>query len=94
MAKKVATKLAPFIVTVTDKHIKNGRPGHLLSCPIALALRDAGFTSPSVSSEICFSKNRKSYRTIAPKRAETFMSRFDDGGKVKPFSFRLAPELV
>ena len=77
-------------ITVRRKHIRKGDPQDDGSCPIALALIDKGYCSPSVGSETTFyTDGDKRYTSNLPRSARRFVSSFDAGRKVKPFSFFL-----
>ena len=74
-------------ITVTKWDIDNGRPGSPISCPIALACRRAKIMSPNVfCREVIYGKGR-SREFQLPKKARSFICRFDEGLSVKPFSF-------
>jgi hypothetical protein len=79
------------IVNVTASHIKRGVSGDSSSCPVALALRGKKYTFISVNDEIEFVNRSGSIVTVpSPKSVAKFIDRFDDGKKVKPFSFKLS----
>lgn len=71
-------------VTYTD--IKKGVRNSLHNCPIALAAKRAGLKDVVVDgysiaiSNLC--------RTL-PQKVSTFVSKFDHGDKVEPFSFTI-----
>ncbi len=85
-------------ITVTKKHIKNGRRYHPYDCPIALALKDAGFRTSCVylheiitsshEHEACWQYTFKNCSTS--KGVKKFIKAFDSGKRnLKPFSFFL-----
>ena len=76
------------VISVKKKHIKNGEPENCETCPVALALREAGVNSLLVGSERFFNNT---YSTIAsaPRSVQRFVASFDAGRKVKPFNFKL-----
>ncbi len=82
-------------ITVTADNIKKGRRKSRSFCPIALALKSAGFVHVNVGYrriEILPTARSKSpiakYRT--PHSAKRFIEKFDIWGDgVKPFSFSL-----
>ena len=77
-------------VRVTRKHIKEGKRGDALSCPIALALQDAGVSDPLVGSDQFDGYRSKRFVSgCLTRRAQTFIERFDDKKPVKPATFRL-----
>lgn len=78
-----------YKICVTNKDIDRGAPKSVWQCPIAIALKRkfAKFT-PSVS-EVEFSlwfKGDQEFYSL-PRKAEKFIQDFDNGKKVKPFSF-------
>jgi hypothetical protein len=74
------------LIEVTDKHIKNGKPLVADCCPIALALKDSGWTHARVlNSEVIVDDI---WFTL-PRSAKRFVSSVDSGRPVKPFRFRL-----
>ena len=78
-----------MIVTVTEKHIKEGKPYDKCECPVSLALKDLGYT-PVVDVKAAYIKKGED-EFVAPLRAEArdFVARFDRGQEVFPFSFEL-----
>jgi hypothetical protein len=76
-----------MIVRVMRKHIKAGKRRSPSFCPVALALRDAGFTKVSVDCTI--EVKQLQYVQVTPKTVLAFIRNFDTGRLVKPFSFRL-----
>ena len=76
-------------VRVTQKHIDEGCGGNLHFCPIAKAVRDAGFERVSVDGYIIsigqYGHGREEYKL--PRIAKNFVVNFDNGDKVKPFTF-------
>ena len=79
-----------FKINVTQKHIDKGESS-ATSCPIALALLDAGYDRPWViCNSISFRNKQKEYVYISPtKKTNDFIDRFDDGLIVKPAIFTL-----
>lgn len=74
-------------IRITEAHIRDGVKGSECDCPIALALRDTLFTDAvRVNGEGIFVNNRK---FNMDKEDLRFMERFDNGQRVKPYSFRL-----
>ena len=74
-------------VLVRRKHIREGNPNDAKRCPIALALREMGFSDPAVNhQDIEFSRQLKAE---LPGVAQKFIMKFDNFEKVKPFSFLL-----
>jgi len=75
-----------MIISVTEEHIKKGVKASYRTCPIALALEDAGFDSPKVSVASYWYQDAK--RLNLPLKVQKFIKDFDNGKKVRPFSFR------
>ncbi len=76
-----------MIIKVTKKHITSGN-GTCHNCPVALALRDVvknSNTTISVDDEEI--RIGDAYYDTSKKIAD-FINRYDEGFKVKPFSFR------
>lgn len=76
------------IITVTQKHIDTGVRIDPIKCPVAKAIRAAGFKNVSVGGTVCFGKNYSKSAAL-PKRVCNFITRFDREKAVKPFTFRL-----
>lgn len=79
-------------IKVTKADIKNGKRKSASSCPIALAVKRATKQKLVVVDEeyIGFGKSSRSYTEYKiPDKASVFIATFDDGDKVKPFSFAL-----
>jgi hypothetical protein len=79
-------------VKVTQKHINNGKPRKAAFCPIALALKESGYKGVDVGDiiNVKFGKFKPVYYN---KRAEEFVSKFDDYQTVKPFEFEAELQL-
>jgi len=75
-------------ITVTQKHIDEAAGtrqwGH---CPIARALKDAGFKRPVVTSTWDVVTLEKNYEL--PPRALEFLWQYDNGAQVEPFAFEI-----
>ena len=79
-------------IEVTQKDIDNGVQGECQSCPIALAFkRNSNIKRVYVNTKsidvLHYGIGVKSYEL--PKKAKTFIKRFDRQEPVKPFSFEL-----
>ena len=79
-------------IEVTQKDIEKGFQGKCTLCPIALAFkRSTNFKRVYVNCTsigvLQYGKGLKSYKL--PKKAQTFVNRFDKNETVKPFSFEL-----
>jgi len=76
-----------IILPVTEKHIKKGRPRSAAGCPIALAIKDMGFSHVSVNPDTAHIFNNlvmKGYRISNP--GKRFIQRFDAEKPVKPLT--------
>jgi hypothetical protein len=71
-------------VSVTDKHIKEGKCDNPRYCPIALAIKELGFEKVYVDKRY-FLINKEHYGM--PKKACAFIGKFDENNDVRPFSF-------
>jgi hypothetical protein len=71
-------------VNVTKWHISRGKQSEPNSCPIALAVKKYGMTDVGTTSITC-----KGKEITMPKKAQSFVDRFDYDKPVKPFSFKL-----
>lgn len=79
-----------MIIKVTKKHIKRGRPADGRQCPIALALKDATFPNPLVREKYIMIEGDYYERIfILSQSCKQFIKKFDAGGPVKPFSFKV-----
>lgn len=78
-------------IEVTKEDIMRGMKKDCFSCPIARAMKRQGFTSVTVGrNQILASHADGSVVDVAaPKKVRVFVSRFDDGQYVEPFSFVL-----
>lgn len=81
-----------MIVSVTEEHIKNGEPKSFSGCPIALACKEL-FPNCDIDVDLesigVYPNNERYDFLMTPKKAQNFIKKFDDGEKVKPFSFRV-----
>jgi nitrate/TMAO reductase-like tetraheme cytochrome c subunit len=85
-------------ITVTQKDIDKGLKSSCYECPIAHALKRKvknkiryGF---AVNADfIDLTKDNKWWIYALPKKAQTFIKRFDDGKPVKPFTFEIEKDL-
>ena len=78
-----------MVITVTQKHIDNGRRGLMLSCPIALAIKErTGLSVVIVGRYISVYTNNIDLRQCkTSEKALGFIYDFDSGINVKPFTF-------
>lgn len=74
-------------ITVTAKHIKNGKPQDSSSCPIGLALREQ-FLNEEIYVGISTVDVGSKFFGLST-RARSFVRKFDFGLPVKPFTFNL-----
>jgi hypothetical protein len=76
-------------VEVKQQHIDKGRRRRSESCPIALAVRDAGYRDVKVGLNLSFGKRGTPGRKILrlPLQASVWIHNFDNGKPVKPFVF-------
>ena len=74
-------------VYIRAGHIQRGMAANSGSCPVALALRDAGFRGALVDSvTVCWGRGLKKEAAI-PTRIGDFITAVDAGRPVKPTSF-------
>ena len=79
------------VMQVTEEDIIKGVPNHKCRCPIALAIKRAGFEN----NEVYVGKKYlmiEHYRQELPKEAQDFVKTFDGhmGGQlVEPFEFKI-----
>ena len=79
-------------IKVTEKHLKFGNKIEISDCPIALALKDAGFKDPLVGYKSISFVNEEGNieRLTLPKGAKTFVARVTNRIPVEiPFEFEL-----
>ena len=77
-------------VKVRKRHIQRGARLHAVSCPVALAMHDAGFIDPHVGPiTMSWLSCGERVRVSAPDEVRDFVSRFDAEKAVKPFQFQL-----
>lgn len=76
-------------IQVTQEDIDNGESGNGYLCPIAIALKRAGFKSPAVWDFI----DDGDYQIKTPKKAFKWLLDFDTGIEVTPFEFEIPDAL-
>lgn len=80
-------------IEVTQKDIDNGVQGECQLCPIALAIKStSNFKRVYVNGKFIevWHRGNQGIKTYElPKKAQTFVKRFDRQEPVKPFSFEL-----
>lgn len=74
-------------IKVTQKMIDKGLQCFSKKCPIALAFTDKGFDVIVDLDTVEFNSKRDSKEIPLNKKIQKFISNFDSGRKVKPFSF-------
>lgn len=82
------------IISVKKKHIKNGIRDEVDSCPVALALKDAGYTEANVLGDAGWVRETYDSNRVDvafPRSVQRFVNKFDLKGKnkVRPFNFKL-----
>jgi len=83
-----------MIVKVTQEHIDTGNRGSRSpeSCPVALAMKDAGMHYPWVDSEYISFFDAEAHQEPTPPLVALFIMDFDAGEPVEPFEFELEAE--
>ena len=80
-------------VEVTTGGIKLGVKKSVEKCPIARALKYLKFGKVEIDGEFAdFTYKGVKYNAALPKSARNFVTRFDGGSAVKPFTFSLYPK--
>jgi hypothetical protein len=74
-------------VKVTADHIAKGERANGAACPIALALRDLGYTNPQVRHRSFYVGYPYLDHYKMSDDVACFISRFDMGRPVEPFEF-------
>ena len=85
-------------IKVTQKDIEEGYRGSCHDCPVALAFKREVKTAfeigLSVGAERILHREVHEWDTYTlPKRAQTFIKRFDNGKPVEPFTFEIKKDL-
>lgn len=93
-------------IQVTMAHIRGGTPGDCDSCPVALAMFEAGLLHPSVYNNfINWVENGVQKTVPTPAIVQAFLNRFDDPAEevpqikewslslFQPFEFELPVEM-
>jgi hypothetical protein len=80
-------------IKVTQDHIDNGSIDPR-ACPVALAIREAGFPKACVLSvQVWLDPNQTTRSAIKlPRHTRHFIEAFDEGDHVEPFEFDLPTE--
>ena len=78
-----------YHIEVTQDCIDYGVP-KVGSCPVALAMKQAGIQNPSVGRAVLFyTAGEPDKMLILPPEVTRWTSMFDNGEGVKPFSFEI-----
>lgn len=81
-------------LTITAKHIKEGRKCKCRKCPLALALLDAGFETALAAVDYLYAtKNHHSYYFKHSQQSYDFMTSFDRGKVVFPQTLELLEQV-
>lgn len=73
-------------ISVTQEHIKKGKPRAHCACPVALAIKEVTPWCPMVDSKFV---EFGSFVMDLPQEVTTFIDLFDHGHPVEPFEFEL-----
>ena len=78
-------------IEVTKEHIEDGEKDSKFYCPIALAMKDAGYDRPCVGAlDVSWFIGKGDWNCAGlPTDAAQFVEDFDDGLNVEPFEFDL-----
>ncbi len=78
-------------IEVTAYHISQGRSGEYNSCPVALALWEAGFRNINIDENMMkLTYGRRNLEIKTPKPIKSFISDFDNFRDVEPAEFNLS----
>lgn len=87
-----------MIINVTEVDILCGKKKSCTHCPVAYAVKRATGRKRNVVVDgqyLTIGLDRQNEQEIyLPKKARDFISKFDDGQKVKPFSFNIPDSMV
>jgi hypothetical protein len=85
-------------IKVTLKDIEEGFRGSCYDCPVALAFKRE--VKPTTQIGLNVGTERILHREVhewdtytLPKKAQTFIKRFDNGKRVEPFTFEIKKDL-
>lgn len=81
--------LTKYKIKVTKTDIKRGKPGVPCACPISLAISRATGMKRVYVSDPSIPLHNYCYFGNKPEQIEDFIEKFDEGDKVRPFSFEL-----
>jgi hypothetical protein len=84
------TPKSTLIVNVTAKHIARGKARTATSCPVALAMEDAGFSTAAVGPSTFLGRwHDEEIHGETPPEVRAFVAAFDMDLSVSPFTFTL-----
>lgn len=82
-----------FYVDICDRHIESGQPREIQYCPIALAVKEALATARRIAVDAeCLEFETRPYSLCLfrlSNEATNFITRFDSGLPVEPFTLLL-----
>lgn len=82
-------------IKVTQNNIDQGARQWVGECPIAWAIRDAGFKNPYVTRDYSsFSSGGSYYFFYMPHEAREFVKNFDNFNDIQPFEFEAESRLL
>ena len=81
-------------IDVEQDHIAKGYRHSFGFCPIALAMREHGFTHVMVGADASWDYLGRPYIGKVPWEAREFITKFDLGHRVGPFSFVIDYEKI
>ena len=76
-------------ISITKKHISQGKPRDPENCPIALSLKEKGYHPEVGTKYIYILRGSRRIKYILPSKAKDFMCQFDTGLPVKEISFEV-----
>lgn len=81
-------------IKVKQEHIEAGTPCSIFACPVFYALQCAGFNVANVMGRTASfweasPEDSALMISLLPKETVSWIKKFDEGKKVKPFSFSL-----
>ena len=85
-------KARTILVYVTQDCIRRGKSREAALCPVALALQAAGIKRAHVDTAGWWVANKHGVMLRSgaiPKQVATFITKYDNGGHVHPFEFKL-----
>lgn len=91
--------MTPITISVSEECIREGAPRLCARCPVALAMRNAELDNPCAGIYFLswgpeLKEGGRPHKMNVPKVVSQFMSDFDAGLQVFPFTFELRDESV